>query len=280
MSQATDTELVNELATALPSPVPVRARRRFRHQRLVGGSAGFLSLLVLWEVLAVTLFKSRHIVPTPVSVLQEIWDDRSLYWENIPATLRRAGEGWVWGNALALALGILVVEFPLAERLALRLALIAYSLPLIAIGPILIILMSGDAPAATLAALSVFFTTLVQTILGLRSADRTSLELVRVYGGGWWARMVKVRVKAALPSIFTGLSIAGPAAVLGAIIGEYLGSTIGLGVFMINSEQALDVPRTWGISIVASALAGLAYALTSVVGRVLTPWIPRQRRPR
>lgn len=230
-------------------------------------------MLVLWELLAVTVFASKHIVPTPFSVIQGIWDDRALYWENIPATLRRAGEGWLWGNTLAVGVAIIVVEFPFAERLALRVAVIAYSLPLIAIGPILIILLNGDAPAATLAALSVSFTTLVQTILGLRSADRTSLELIRVYGGGWWARVVKVRLKAALPAMFTGLSIAGPAAVLGAIIGEYLGSTVGLGVFMINSEQAVNVPRTWGISIVASALAGLAYALTSLVGRMLTPWL-------
>jgi ABC-type nitrate/sulfonate/bicarbonate transport system permease component len=269
-----------DLATAAPPIGALRTRRSLSSHGWFGGAVGFTSLLIVWELLALTVFASKHIVPTPTSVVQGIWNDRALYGENIPATMRRAGEGWVWGNTFALGLAILVVEFPLAERFALRLAVIAYSLPLIAIGPILIILLNGDAPAATLAALSVSFTTLVQTILGLRSADRTSLELVRVYGGGWWSRMTKVRLKTALPAMFTGLSIAGPAAVLGAIIGEYLGSTIGLGVFMINSEQAVNVPRTWGIAIVASALAGLAYAVTSLVGRALTPWIPRGRRVR
>ncbi len=276
MSQ--DRALTAGLATAAPPLGALSLRRKVAGHRFFGGLVGFGSLIVAWEVLAITVFASKHIVPTPPSVVREIFDDRSLYWENIPATLRRAGEGWLWGNALALGIGIIVVEYPLAERAALRVAVIAYSLPLIAIGPILVILLNGDAPAATLAALSVSFTTLVQTILGLRSADRTSLELIRVYGGGWWARMVKVRIKAALPAIFTGLSIAGPAAVLGAIIGEYLGSTVGLGVFMINSEQAINVPRTWGIAIVASALAGLAYAVTSLVGRLLTPWIKRTAR--
>jgi len=265
-----------ELAVSAP-PVGTLARRRLRSHGWIGGAIGFASLLVIWEVLAVTVFASKHIVPTPISVVQEVWNDRVLYGRNIPATMRRAGEGWVWGNAFALGLAILVVEFPLAERFALRLAVVAYSLPLIAIGPILIILLNGDAPAATLAALSVSFTTLVQTILGLRSADRTSLELIRVYGGGWWARMAKVRLKSSLPAMFTGLSIAGPAAVLGAIIGEYLGSTVGLGVFMINSEQAVNVPRTWGIAIVSSALAGLAYAVTSLIGRMLTPWTARRK---
>jgi ABC-type nitrate/sulfonate/bicarbonate transport system permease component len=262
-------------------PLEAMSRRRgFRGARWLGGVVGFASLLLVWEILALTVLAHRHILPTPPSVVREIWDDRVLYGRNIPATLRRAGEGWLWGNALALGLAIMVVEFPLAERLALRLAVIAYSLPLIAIGPILVILLNGDAPAATLAALSVFFTTLVQAILGLRSVDRTNLELIRVYGGGWWSRMVKVRLRAALPAIFTGLSIAGPAAVLGSIIGEYLGSTVGLGVAMINSEQSLNVPRTWGIAMVCSALAGIAYALAAVIGRILTPWAPRSQPSR
>lgn len=262
------------MATSAPA-LEMMSRHGFRGARWLGGMVGFVGLLMVWEILALTVLAHRQILPTPPSVVREIWDDRVLYERNIPATLRRAGEGWLWGNALALGLAILVVEFPLAERLALRLAIISYSLPLIAIGPILVILLNGDAPAATLAALSVFFTTMVQAILGLRSADRTSLELIRVYGGGWWSRMVKVRLHAALPAIFTGLKIAGPAAILGSIIGEYLGSKVGLGVAMINSEQALNVPRTWGIAVVSSALAGLAYGLAAVIGRILTPWAPR-----
>lgn len=85
----------------------------------------------------------------------------------------------------------------------------------------------------------------------------------------------KVRLLAALPSAFTALQIAAPAAVLGAIIGEYLGGEKGLGIFMINSQQALDVPRTWGIALISTAVAGLGFALTSVLGRMFTPWAPR-----
>jgi ABC-type nitrate/sulfonate/bicarbonate transport system permease component len=81
-----------------------------------------------------------------------------------------------------------------------------------------------------------------------------------------------------LPNLFAGLKIAAPAALLGAIIGEYLGGERGLGVAMINSQQALAIPRTWGIALVATALAGIGYGLTAVVGRLLTPWAPRGRQ--
>jgi ABC-type nitrate/sulfonate/bicarbonate transport system permease component len=84
--------------------------------------------------------------------------------------------------------------------------------------------------------------------------------------------LVKVRLKASLPSLFAALRIAAPAAVLGAIIGEYLGGDNGLGVAMINSEQSLNIAGTWGIALVTTALAGIGYAVVAVVGRLVTPW--------
>jgi ABC-type nitrate/sulfonate/bicarbonate transport system permease component len=126
-----------------------------------------------------------------------------------------------------------------------------------------------------LAALSVFFVTLIGLLLGLRSADATSLDLVHAYGGGAWAKLRKVRLWASLPAVFAGLRIAGPAAVLGAIIGEYTGGESGLGVAMINSQQALKVERTWGVALAATAVAAIAYAIPALVGRLATPWAPR-----
>ncbi|MGH7921792.1 MAG: ABC transporter permease, partial [Candidatus Dormibacteraceae bacterium] len=253
---------------------PRRRTAEWRRPRWLTGTLGIVGILVLWQVLAVTAFAARHIVPTPTSVAVEIGQEWSLYVTNLIPTLRQAAIGWLVGNALAVGLAIATIQLPSGERFVLRLAIVTYSMPIIAIGPILVITMTGDGPAAVLAGLSVFFTTLVQTILGLRSADRTSLDLIRAYGGGAWAQLVKIRLHVALPATFAGLSIAGPAAILGAIIGEYLGTSQGLGVTMVNSEQALDVQRTWGIAIVISAAAGAAYLATRGLGRLATPWLP------
>jgi ABC-type nitrate/sulfonate/bicarbonate transport system permease component len=123
--------------------------------------------------------------------------------------------------------------------------------------------------------LSVYFTTLIATVHGLRSPDRSSLDMVRAYGGSKWAEFTKVRFNAALPSLFAGLRIAGPAAILGAMIGEYLGAEEGLGILMVSSQETVNAPRTWAIALVASAVAGLSYALAGLIGRLLTPWAPR-----
>ena len=240
------------------------------------GAAGLAVILIGWEVLARTVFQASRAVPAPTAILHQLGTDGfAFYWPNSLTTLREAGAGWLYGNAIGIVLAIAFVQIPLAERALLRLALASYCLPVIAIGPLLAVFYSGDTPKVILAALSVIFTTLVGTLVGLRSADKTSLDLIRAYGGGSWAQLVKVRLRASLPSLFAGLRIAAPAAMLGAIVGEYLGAENGLGVAMINSQQSLAVTRTWGIALVATALSGLAYGLTALVGWLLTPWASR-----
>jgi ABC-type nitrate/sulfonate/bicarbonate transport system permease component len=226
-----------------------------------------------------TLFAQSRTVPPPTAIISHMIDDGlAFYWPNIVTTLREASVGWLYGNAIAITLAIAFVQIPLVERALLQLALASYCLPVIAIGPVLAVLFSGDTPKVILAALSVIFTTLVSTLVGLRSADRTSLDLIRAYGGGTWMQLWKVRLRASLPGMFAGLRIAAPAAMLGAIIGEYLGAESGLGVAMINSQQSLAVERTWGIALVATALSGAAYGITALVGSLLTPWAPRVSR--
>ena len=255
------------------------AQLRRRTSAWLPGTAGLLVLLVAWEVAGRTLFADSRTVPPPTAIVAKMVDDGlGFYGPNIVTTLREAALGWLWGNAIAILLAIAFVQIPLVERALLQLALASYCLPVIAIGPVLAVLFSEDTPKVILAALSVIFTTLIATIVGLRNADRTSLELIRAYGGGSWTQLWKVRLRASLPSMFAGLRIAAPAAMLGAIIGEYLGAESGLGVAMINSQQSLSVERTWGIALVATALSGAAYGLTALVGALLTPWAPRVQR--
>jgi sulfonate transport system permease protein len=163
----------------------------------------------------------------------------------------------------------------LAPRLApaiFQLGIVSFCLPIVAIGPVLTILFNGDIPRIALAAISVFFTTLVGTVLGLRSADPTMLDLVHGFGGGQREQLIKVRLRAALPSLFAALRIASPSAILGAMVSEFMGAENGLGVALINSQQALNYSRTWAIAAFATCVAGCAYGLTSLAARALTPW--------
>ena len=241
----------------------------------LGGAAGVVGLIALWWLLAVTVLDRGGVVPTPLEVVQALWEDRELAWTSAKSTVWIAVQGWLIGNGLAIGLAVLFFGVPVIERVLMQIGVISYCLPIIAIGPILTTVFDGATPQKALAGISVFFTTLVGALVGLRAADPTSLDVIRASGGGRISQLRYVRLRAALPSTFAALQIAAPAAVLGAIIGEYLGADRGLGVAMVNAQQALEVPRTWALAVVASAVAGLGYAVTALVARLVTPWAPR-----
>ena len=246
-----------------------------------GALIGVAVLSGIWGLLAYTVFGRNHLVPPPQEVLVTVFHDPGFeMWPNLVSTLGEAARGFLWGNLVAIGLALAFVQLPILEKGLLKVVLATYCMPIIAIGPVLEIVLSGTAPQATLAGLSVVFTTLIGCLVGLRSADPVSLDLVRVYGGGRWRQLTKVRVGSALPAAFAGLAISGPAAVLGAIVGEYLGASQGLGVALITANEDLDSRRAFAIALVATAVAGAAYLAVSIVGRLLTPWAPRHRSAR
>jgi ABC-type nitrate/sulfonate/bicarbonate transport system permease component len=240
----------------------------------VATAGGIVVVFAAWVVAASTLGITKGI-PQPWSVVSQFVDDRRLYWPNISKTLDEAWRGYLVGNLIAIVFGMAFVLVPFLEKALMQIAVATYCLPIVAVGPILQSTLRGDNPKIALVALSVFFTTLIGVLVGLRSADRTSLEVVRAYGGGRLRELSKVRIRAALPSTFAGLQIAAPAAILGAIIGEYFGGERGLGIMMIASLQGFRVARTWGIAAIATALAGVGFAATMVIGRSLTRWAPK-----
>ncbi|MBH0778253.1 ABC transporter permease [Nocardia bovistercoris] len=247
--------------------------------RYLGGLLGLLGLILSWWALA-ALGVAGGTVPTPLAVAHTMYTDGwDLYGPNFGITAQGALRGFLWGNALAIALAILVTLIPPIEPLATQLAILSYCTPLLALGPIILVVFGGRTPTVFLAAMYCFFTTMVGTVTGLRSADATSLDLVRAYGGGRLQQLYRVRLIAALPNVFAALKIAAPSAVLGAIIGEYLGGVdSGIGVALTAAQTAYNVPRTWGMALAAAALAGLGYAVVALVARLCAPWTAWEAR--
>jgi ABC-type nitrate/sulfonate/bicarbonate transport system permease component len=231
-------------------------------------------LLAAWEIGARTLLAHANLLPGPLEIVAGIVRDWRLYPRNIAATVSVAARGFVFGNAIAVALAFLTILVPRLEGPIMQLAVVAYAVPILSIAPILVVLFPGDGARVILTSLAVFFTTLVGTHAGLRQADRTSLDLIAAHGGGRYAELAKVRFWAALPFLFAALRIAAPTALLGAIIAEFLGADRGLGVALVVSEQNLDSVRTLGIGVVTATIAGVAYWAVGIIGRRLAPWAP------
>jgi ABC-type nitrate/sulfonate/bicarbonate transport system permease component len=236
------------------------------------GLSGVIGVVLLWGLLAIMVGEGA--IPTPEGTVRQLYDDGwAFYGPDIASTGWEALRGFFWGNAVAIALAVVVILAPPLERIVTQIGIVSYCLPVVAVGPILTVMLNGDTAIVAMAALLVFFTTLIGVLAGLRAADRTSLELVAAFGGGRWMQLLKVRLIAALPSSFAALKIAAPSAVLGAIIGEFLGRVDGgLGPAMVVAQQQLQTERTWGIALVAGALAAAGYGAVALAARFAIPW--------
>ncbi|TQS40183.1 ABC transporter permease [Cryptosporangium phraense] len=245
-------------------------------------AGGTLFLVLIWWLVSVFAFRDTGSVPTPWATLVQFVGDLgdATYWKAIGVTCWSALQGYLWGNLLALLLSGLVLVVPVLEQATTQFAVIASCIPLTAIAP-LIVLMSDTGSRTTsvvLAGMSVFYTTVVGTLAGLKSSDRTTLDLVAAYGGGRWTQLRKVRLMYALPSVLSALRIAAPAALVGAILGELFLSGVdsGLGI-MLQAAQIHYGPRPlWALAMICAAVAGLAYGAMTLLARVVAPWgVPR-----
>jgi len=226
-----------------------------------------LAVLVAWEVLGRADVMGAGALPPPSRILAKLFSDRSVYPINLEATLREALVGFVIGNAVAIALALLFVEAPIFESALTGVIIALFSMPIIAAAPVLATAFSIDAAKVALASIAVFFPTLINTIVGLRSVERTLVDTILAMGGTRWTVFRKVSLRAALPGLMVGLRIAAPAALLGAILGEFLGGDKGLGVFMMNSMAQFETARTWAAGLVSTAIAGLGFGLFALLGR-------------
>ncbi|MGC4933421.1 ABC transporter permease [Gordonia sp. DT30] len=238
------------------------------------GVIGLLGLIVLWWI-AGALEWFHGTIPTPWAVCEAIGDKGlQFYVDNFSATLTLALRGFLWGNVLAIVLAVLVILLPPVEALATQLAIISYCTPIIAVAPIIQVAFAQvQTMIVFLAAISVFFTTMIGTLSGLRSPHKGSLDLVKVYGGGRFVQLWRVRSVAALPNTLAAVKIAAPAAVLGAVLGEFLAMPErGAGPAMIIAQQAGDIPQVWAIALLSGIAAGIGYAIVAVLARLMTRW--------
>ena len=138
------------------------------------------------------------------------------------------------------------------------------------IGPLLrVVYGTGDGPQVTLAALAVFYTTLVPVIVGLRAVPQTWSDLVASYGRGRLRTLTTVRARACVPYLFAGLQVAAPAAFLGALVGEFTGAERGLGLLTINAMRGLRTDELWAVATISALVSMAAYLLVGAVGRRL-----------
>jgi ABC-type nitrate/sulfonate/bicarbonate transport system permease component len=236
--------------------------------RLFYRAIGCAVLLGGWEVIGRT-GALGNTFPALSEVLRVYGDGPrlALLVRSSAATLGSAATGYAVGTCLGTTVALLAHLVPLLRGGLDRMAVLVNALPVIALGPILIITAGRESTPAALAAVPVFFLLYTSTGVGLRGAS-PRLELVlTTLGADRWQRLTKLEAIAAVPSILSGMKIAAASAMIGAIVGEWFGAPSGLGVVVLNSMQNFQVPLLWASVIVIAVMTLAAYGLLTLAER-------------
>ncbi|MBL8674124.1 MAG: ABC transporter permease [Rhodospirillales bacterium] len=234
-------------------------------------------LVALWEA-AVRAFDLPHyILPPPSIVAEEFAARGDLLLEHAAYTLAEIGLGLALGVGLGVAIALTMARFPAARAWGLPTLVISQSLPVFAIAPLLVLWLGyGMASKVAMATLVIFFPVASATFDGLRRVDPALIDLARTMDARPAAILLRVRLPAALPAFASGVRVAATVAPIGAVIGEWVGASAGLGYVMMQQLARGQAPLAFAALVTLCAIGVALYAAVDAVLRRAMPWVPRQ----
>jgi len=242
-------------------------------------------LLGLWQlaasldVIANALNIEPFLVPSPSAIAQSLWADRSLLLDNGWVTLQEVLAGFALSVVAGVAFAVVLHLSPMLRRAFYPLLIASQTVPIVVIAPILVVWLGfGIGPKLVIIALICFFPITVNTLDGLRSVDPDLLKMMRTLDASRMQTFRRVEGPSALPYFFSGAKIAVAVAVIGAVFGEWAGSSSGLGHLIQQASAQLQTARTFAAVVVLSALAIVLFGLLAVIERRVAWWGPRSMR--
>ncbi|MBJ7601787.1 MAG: ABC transporter permease [Candidatus Dormibacteraeota bacterium] len=230
-------------------------------------------LIVVWEVGVKALHVKQYLLPPPSKIWIYLLTDYDLLWRGSVVTSTEIVIGFLISVALGMPLGILVARYRIFSLTMYPLIVASQTFPKLAIGPLLIVWFGfGQLPKLLLAILVSFFPIMINTIAGLNAVDDQTEMLARSLGLGRFQTFFKIQLPQALPFIFAGLKVGITLAVIGVIVGEFLGTSAGLGFLIINATGTVDTVALFGVLVVLTVIGLVSYGIVAGLERVAIPW--------
>jgi len=220
-----------------------------------------------------------YILPPPSRIAEVLVSDRAMLFGDAAVTLAEVLLGFAVAFVVGIVLALAIFSSRTIERAVYPLVIASQTVPVFAIAPLLIVWFGyGMASKVAMAALIVFFPIVVNTVDGLRAADEDLVNLLRILGAGQRRILYTIRIPAAMPFVFSGVRIAVATSVIGAVIGEWVGATRGLGFEMIHANAQLHIDRVFAAIVYLSTMALILFVAVSGTEWLVLPW-RRGERP-
>jgi putative hydroxymethylpyrimidine transport system permease protein len=232
-----------------------------------------LGLLFTWELLVRLTGLPPFILPSPLLVLQTLVGKAGLIAGHAATTATEILLGMALGTALGMATAVLLAASRVARQWLMPMLLVSQALPTFALAPLLVLWLGyGMASKVAVAVLVIYFPVTAAFFDGLRRTEAGWLELARTMNAAPGAALTRIRVPAALPALASGLRVAAAIAPIGAVIGEWVGSSSGLGYLMLHANGRMQVDLMFAAVLVLAAMTLLLWTAVDRTLRRLVYW--------
>jgi NitT/TauT family transport system permease protein len=232
-----------------------------------------LVLLVLWQAVVSFRLLPAFLVPPPLAVFKVIVGSWELLLQHTAITALEVLLGFVLATFIGIPLGWLIVSSRVLERTIYPLMVGSQAVPKVALGPLFVLAFGyGILPKVVLALLVAFFPIAAGSAVGFGSLDAGWFLLTRSMRASRMQTFLKLQIPAGLPSIFGGLKVGAALAVVGAVVGEFIGSDAGLSYLLLIANSNRDTATEFACLILLSLLGVLFYALVGLAESIALPW--------
>lgn len=232
-------------------------------------------LLAAWQALVWATGLPRYILPSPLAVADAMQRNAGLLMQHAATTLAEILLGLALGVLLGGASAILLASVRGARRWLMPLLVVSQAIPVFALAPLLVLWLGyGMVSKIAMATLVIYFPVTTALFDGLRRTEPGWLDLARTMGATGPSTLWHIRLPAALPVLASGIRVAAAVAPIGAVIGEWVGSSAGLGYLMLHANARMQVDLLFAALFVLGAFAVALYTVTDALLKRALPWLP------
>lgn len=246
-------------------------------RKLISRLVAAAAVVAAWQA-AIIVFKIKpFVIPSPLAVFNSLFSSAKVaeatWWEHIFTTLSEIGASFVVITIGGFLLSLAITWSRAVRGLLMPIIAVLNSLPKIVLAPLFLIWLGyGFKANVTIAVLVAFFPIVLNATVGLESVDEDLIDLVRYLNASKLQIFLKIRIPNSLPYLFSGLKISATLTVVGAIVGEFVASSKGLGFLIKDSQAMMNTPPMFASLILVSGVGLGLFSLISLLERVCMPW--------
>ncbi len=242
-------------------------------QKILKIIAIFISILLIWQIVVTLTSIEHYILPSPNRVLIALNQNYGILYKHSVITFSEIILGLILGVGLGFFSALLMGYYKLARDWLMPIVVISQAIPVFALAPILVLWIGyGLASKIAMATIIIYFPITAALLDGLIRTNKEQIYLAKIMGASSWSIIKNIKLPSAMPSFASGVRIGAAVAPIGAVVGEWVGSSGGLGYLMLHANAKMQIDLMFAALFILASIATLTYFSIDKLMKNLIYW--------